>query len=162
MKKLFSLVLTLVVILSLVGCGGKKANDNATQGSEKSSSQTTDKENDVTYGVKGESVIFEVSLDFTLEDSTAWLGIIPSGKKYEKESDADDVDMIYCYAVNYDEENKKSYRFEFEKEYFFSVGDGTYDMVLTSSDDGEVGKVLLQIGIEIKGNEITLDFENRK
>ena len=62
----------------------------------------------------------------------------------------------------YDDETKSSYRFEFDKEYFHGIGDGTFDMVLTSSDNGEIGKVLLQIVIEIKCEKITLDFENRK
>ncbi len=174
-KTALILALVMILMLTVAACGKKPAantgtttggNAPASSGSTSASgtdaAQTNDKNDEVTFGIEGESVVFTASMDFKLEDSTAWLGIIPTGTKYEKEADADEVDMIYCYVGYYEEENKKSYRFEYEKEYFFGLGDGTYDMVLTSSDDGAIGKVLLQIGIEIKGEKITLDFDNKK
>ena len=167
-KSAILLALAMILLLTAAACGKKPAaNTGAATGSASSASgavpaQTNDKNDEVTFGTEGESVVFTASLDLKLEDSTAWLGVIPTGTRYEKEADADDVDMIYCYVTNYDDENKKSYRFEYEKDYFFSIGDGIYDMVLTSSDNGEIGKVLLQIGIEINGEKITLDYENRK
>lgn len=162
------LALVMLLLLTVTACGKKPAADNgaATGGNASAdaaaAAQTNAKNDEVTYGTEGESVVFTASLDFKLADSSAWLGVIPTGTKYEKEADADDVDLLYCYAANYDDEKKTSYRFEFSKEYFFSVGDGTYDLILTSSDDGEVGRVLLQIGLEIKGEKITLDYENKK
>lgn len=161
------LALSIILILTVTACGKKPADNTVSADGNSSTNsataiQTNTKNGEVTYGTEGESVVFTASLDFKLDDSTAWLGIIPTGIKYEKEADADNVDIIYCYASNYDDENKKNYRFEFEKTMFFAIGDGTYDMVLTSSDDENIGKVLLQIGIEIKGETITLDFENQK
>lgn len=167
-KTAYLLTLLMILTLTLTACGKKDAAGNGTANGGNASksgtvtAQAGDKDDTVSYGTEGEIVVFTVSSDLKLDDSSAWLGIIPTGTKYEKEVDADEVDMVYCYAANYDDENKKNYRFEFEKEYFFGVGDGIYDMVLTSSDDESIGKVLLQIGIEIKGDKITLDFENKK
>lgn len=163
------LAMILLLALTAAACGKQPAagSGSTTTGGNSAATgadaaQMNDKNEEVSFGTEGGSVVFTASLDLKLEDPSAWLGIIPTGTKYENEADADDVDMIYCYVGNYDEENKKNYRFEFEKDYFFGIGDGTYDMVLTSSDDGAIGKVLLQIGIELQGEKITLDFENRK
>ncbi len=163
------MMLLMIFVLMFTACGKKPAvgsgSDVATGGNTTENgpaSIETNKDDEVSFGTEGELVVFTVSKDFIFDDSSAWLGIIPTGTIYEKEADADEVDMVYCYAANFEDENKKSYRFEFEKEYFFSLGDGTYDLVLTSSDDGEIGKVLLQIGIETKGEDIRLDFENEK
>lgn len=167
-KTAFLLTLVMVLMLAVTACGKKPSVSDGTAAGGNSSEngvsaeQTNDKNGAVACETEDGTVVFTAGLDFGLEDSSAWLGVIPTGTKYEKEADADDVDMIYCYAANFDDETKKDYRFEFEKEYFYSLGDGTFDMVLTSSDNGEVGRVLLQIGIEIKGEEITLDFENKK
>ncbi len=167
-KTVIFLTLVMMVMLTLTACKkNSAAGDDTTAGGTssengKAAEQANDRNDEVTYGIQDGTVVFTASLDFKLEDSSAWLGVIPTGTKYEKEADADDVDMLYCYVSNYDDETKSSYRFEFDKEYFHGIGDGTFDMVLTSSDNGEIGKVLLQIGIEIKGEKITLDFENRK
>lgn len=166
-KSLVFLALVMVLALTMNACGKKSAsNDETASGGNSSANGTAaqkDDENDeVTFTTDGDLVVFTASPEFKLEDSTAWLGVIPTGTRYEKEADADDADMVYCYVANFDDEKKTNYRFEFEKDYFFGVGDGTYDMVLNSSDDGAIGKVLLQIGIEIKGGKITLDYENKK
>lgn len=170
-KTVIFLVLVLMLALTVTACKKKPAANNGTTDASDAGNSSADgtiaapaddKNDEVSFGTEGDLVVFTASLDFKLEDSTAWLGIIPDGTKYENESEADDVDLIYAYAVNYDDEGKKNYRFEYEKDYFFGIGDGTYDMILTSSDDGGIGKVLLQIGIEIKGEKITLDYENKK
>ena len=166
-KSLVFLALMMVLVLTIAACGKKPASNGETASGGNSSANGTaaqgeDKNDEVGFATEGDRIVFTASLDFKLEDSTAWLGVIPTGTKYEKEADADDVDIIYCYVANFDDEKKTNYRFEFESEYFFGVGDGTYDMVLNSSDDEAVGKVLLQIGIEIKDGKVTLDYENKK
>lgn len=76
--------------------------------------------------------------------------------------DDDEVDIVYTYCENYGFDGATSYRFAFEKDYLLGIEDGTYDLVLCSSDNEEIGKVLFQIGLEKKGDEITLDYENEK
>lgn len=164
LKRLFTLVLVVMVVFSLAACGKKKdepakpSNGGNSQGGSAESSEAEDP--GVGYKTKDDKVIFLVSDAFKL-NSDSWLGIIPTGKLYTKEIDADDVDMVYTYPES--EEPKDSfYEFAYEKDYIFGIGDGIYDMVLCDTDDGEKGKVLLQFGIELKDGKITLDFENKK
>jgi len=164
MKKIVLVICVLTMILSLAACG-KKDSNTGTSGSANggNSTGTTQVENAEDAGVgftsDSEYVVFVVKNNFTLE-SDAWLGIIPDGTIYTKEVDADEYDIIYTYADSV-EPDLKEYRFAFEKDYFESVEDGVYDMVLCSSDNEETGVVLLQFGIEKKGTKVTFDFKNK-
>lgn len=160
------LLVTLVLAFAIIAGCGKKEEQAATNGSSNNGTNVETTQNgsndlEVGYTSNDEYVTFSVRKDFDIKED-GWLGIIPTGTIYEKEVDADDVDMCYAYASNYYEENIKSYLFEFSKEYIGGIEDGIYDMVLCSSDDGEVGVVLFQIGFEKKGDKYTLDYENKK
>lgn len=174
MKKLLALTLIMVMALSFAACSGAKdADETATEPPQTTdfSTNTTsiDKsdivvdadKNDVAMETEAEYIVFNVDLGFKLE-SDAWLGVIPTGTIYENEVDADDVDILYTYCENLDADGAVSHRFAFEKEYFYGIEDGIYDMVLCSSDDEEIGKVLLQIGMEKNGDKIVLDYENKQ
>jgi len=165
-RKIWLIALTFILVLSVAGCGKKDSGSDAGSSNSNavsnSSSQSTDaKDAGLEYETEGEYIVFSVSTDYELE-SDAWLGVVPTGKIFTKEVDADEVDIVYTYCENWDFDGIKSYRFPFDKDYFESIEDGIYDMVLCSSDSEETGKVLIQFGIEKKGSKITLDFENKK
>lgn len=169
MKRLLAITLVFIMAVSFAACSGTKDTDETTTESTQTTASSTtttsidesNKNEDVALETEAEYVVFNASLDFKLE-SDAWLGVIPSGTIYENEADADEVDIAYVYCENLDMDGATSHRFAFEKEYFYDIEDGTYDLVLCSSDNEEIGKVLLQIGMEKTGNTITLDYENNK
>lgn len=167
-KKTILFTMAAMLVLSVGGCG-KKETANTTENTTANtvtetntgSADTSSEASAASYELDSEYYIFSVLDEYQLE-SDAWLGVIPTGTLYEKEVDADDQDMIYTYCENLEKAAGEAYIFKFEKEYFDSIGDGTFDMVLCSSDNGEVGKVLLQYGIEKKGSDVSLDFVNEK
>jgi len=166
-RGILAILLVMTLALCISGCGKKSGSDasaDKSTGGTASAGDTTsagEEESQMEFGNEGEYVVFNADLSFALE-SDAWLGVIPTGTIYEKEIDADDVDIIYTYCENLDDEGIEKYRFAFDKDYFYSIEDGTYDLVLCSSDDGEVGKVLFQCGLEKKGNKFELDYKNNK
>lgn len=179
MRKILALMFALLMVFAFAACS--KAPDNTeteapssqqnstetapAETTEAPTSGTTEAEkpdeSKLAIEEDPEYVVFNVSYDFELEED-AWLGVIPTGTLYENEVDADEYDIIYTYCDNFNFDGATSYRFAFEKDYFFSIEDGVYDMVLCSTDSGETGKVLLQIGLEKNGESITLDYENSK
>lgn len=177
-KKLLMFTVVATMMLGVVGCGKKdeantgssSASSNSTAASNNSANTTVEDNNsaaDATddfglgYTTEEEYVVFSVRNDFVF-DSDGWLGVIPTGTIYEKEADADEYDIIYTYCDNYDAENPKEFIFKFNKEYFFGIDDGVYDMVLCSSDDAEKGVVLFQVGIEKSGMNFSFDYENKQ
>lgn len=181
MKKSIAIILITVLMLSFAACGAKEKKDEQSSApvsqdtsvseqantseapapSESTSQSEKVSEDDLLFEADEERILFSVSTDFEIE-SDAWLGVIPTGKIYENEVDADEVDIIYTYCENLDEENAAMYIFAFEKSNFFGIEDGIYDMILCSSDNAETGKVLIQIGLEKNGESIVLDYENSK
>lgn len=173
MRKVLALMFALLMVFAFAACS--KAPDNTEMEAPSSEPVSTEEtltaapvsdttENDkaeVAIEADPEYVVFNVSHDFELEQD-AWLGVIPTGTLYENEADADEYDIIYTYCENLDADGATSYRFAFEKDYFFSIEDGVYDLVLCSSDNGEIGKVLFQAGLEKNGETLTLDYENNK
>lgn len=173
MKKLLALALVMVMGISFVACSKNAEEPEST--TVPTQAQTTEvpsttssvgeskdiDEKDVAMETEDEFVVFNASLDFQIE-SDAWIGVIPTGTIYKNEVDADAVDIAYTYCENLDMDGAVSHRFAFEKNYFNDIEDGTYDLVLCSSDNEEIGKVLLQIGMEKNGEQITLDYENSK
>lgn len=172
MKKILALALVMAMAISFAACGSKNGNDETTTESTQAQTNEPTQNSDVpkvdnlaedAIGLETEAeyIVFNASLDFKLE-SDAWLGVIPTGTIYENEVDADAVDVAYVYCENFDMDGAVSHRFAFEKDTLLDIEDGTYDLVLCSSDNEEIGKVLLQIGMEKSGDKITLDYENNK
>lgn len=180
-KRVLIITTVLVAALLVAGCGksdSKKKGDKDKDKEEETKVEETeapetsqeslgaveiDPEEDASVGMEkvNSQVIFTVSRDLEIEED-AWLGVVPTGKVYKTELEADDEDIVYTYAENYLDETNADYRFVFDEEYFFSFEDGTYDMVLCSSDNGDIGKVLIQVGIEKTGNNVVIDYANEK
>lgn len=172
MKKLLALALVMVMAISFAACsnGGEAPEDTTestqaqsaeAQGTTASADEANDAQSSVAMEAEDEYIVFNVSLDLQIEQD-AWLGVIPTGTIYENEADADEVDIAYVYCENFDMDGVVSHRFAFQKDYLLGIEDGTYDLVLCSSDNEEIGKVLLQVGMEKNGDKITLDYENNK
>lgn len=169
MKKKLVIVLTCVVAMFLVACGSEKKDDNkpGTEVSEttNSSSQTGDATTDrnpvedllipATSSASGAYATIKVSKDVELDDESAWLGLCPAGTDYITELEADEVDVIYFYADNREEGDPYVFACDFSE-----VEDGTYALVVTSSDDAEVGYVAIQLEMTKKGDKVSFDFEN--
>ena len=179
MKKNLLVIAALVFAMAFAGCSKK---DDSDKKSDKDTDKTTaedvvddekdaddedvdpedaEKKAQVLFETDDEEIVFVVDRSYKLEED-AWLGVIPTGTIYTKEIDADEYDIAYTYCSNLDDNKADVYRFAFDKEYFMGIEDGIYDMVLCSSDDGEKGVVLLQVGIEKHGENIVFDYENEK
>lgn len=169
MKKKLVIVLTCVVAMFLVACGSQK-NDNAKPSTEVSetadnSSQAGDNastKNPVeelffpaTSSETGAYATIKVSKDVKMDDETAWLGLCPAGTDYITELEADEVDIIYFYADAREENDPYVFACDFS-----SVEDGTYALVVTTSDDGDVGYTVIQLEMTKKGEALTFDFDN--
>ena len=112
------------------------------------------------FEVNDEMIVFSVVPDFELAQD-AWMGIVPAGKEYKKEVDADEVDIYYCYVANFEKKASEKYKFEFSVSDIEGLDDGKYSIVLCNTDE-DTGKVLLQFPAEIKGKEIIPDFSQIK
>lgn len=100
-------------------------------------------------------VFITVDSSYELE-SDAWVGIVPSGKKFKNGGEAASNDILYTYVENFDErDDDDGYYFSFATEYVEDVEDGTYDMVLCNNDMKD-GKVLLQFSINKSGSKINI------
>lgn len=170
MKKFLSVLLTGVLVLSFAACAskaGKNSSDDTTKKpttAASSGNQTgviTKNENDVDMifhpATSGSYATIKIDSRVQFDDETAWLGLVPAGKDYITELEADDVDVIW---FNYDtREDGDPYVFACD---FESVEDGRYALVVTSSDDENVGYVVIQLAMEKKGDKLTFDYTNAK
>jgi len=90
-------------------------------------------------------------------DQTAWVGLCPTGKDYYNEREADDVDVIYYYPDSREEGDKYVFACDFS-----SVEDGTYALVVATSDDENVGYIAIQLEMTKTGDSISFDYTNAK
>ena len=165
MKRFSALLLALVMTVSLTACGGgQKPAEAPAQQTAAPSGTDSQKENLVeslfhpaTSSATGAYATIEISADVKLEDETAWLGLCPAGKDYITEEEADDVDVIW---FAYDAREKgEPYVYSCD---FSSVDDGTYALVVTSSDDASIGYVVIQLLMTKDGDKISFDYSNAK
>lgn len=157
MKKILIAVLVIAVTFALVGCGKKPSGGDATAAPDSgANSAASDK-----VGISKEEghIVFKVSSEFKL-DENCWMGIVPAGREYRKELDADEVDVIWTGREYYDPEVGGDYTFIFYPENISDIEDGGYAMVLCDNDDE--GAVILQFPIEVKGAELTADLSKLK
>lgn len=173
MKKAFAIFLAVSTVLSLAACGGKKpseeSNNNVASSTQQeqgapapgSNSQEINPVESIfhpgTSSATGAYATIKVSAEIKMDDESGWLGLCPAGKDYITESEADDVDVIWFNYEAREEGDPYVYACDFE-----SVEDGTYALVVTSSDDESVGYVIIQLEMTKKGDELTFDFENAK
>lgn len=170
MKKRITLLAAGMMAFALTACGQKPASDSvASDDSQKSevvaTQETTNEQSNVEINpvellfhpaTAGCYATIKVDPSVKMDDESAWLGLCPAGKDYITELEADDVDVIW-FSVDYRETDEDPYVWACD---FESVEDGTYALVIATSDDENVGYVAIQLAMEKKGDTISFDFEN--
>ena len=166
MKRFILVFLVLVMMIALIGCGAKPGNDaqnsgNPNSGSSGSGSPSNGGVSDqIGLSKEGEFLVFKVSPTIKL-DENSWLGIVPAGKEYRNEADADEVDIYWTYPENFnDRKADEAYIFRIDTANVEGIEDGSYSMVLCDNDDE--GLVILQFPIVIKGANLTADLSKLK
>jgi len=171
MKKIWALVLIVIMVASLSACGAKKSSVTVTT-DDTASGKATQTATQNTTAVKSNpaadnfipghssaipdyatiSILPEIKMD----DETAWLGLCPLGKDYITELEADEADVIWFRADDkLDENDKTVFACDFE-----GVEDGTYALVVCTSDDENVGYVVIQMNMTKKNGDLSFDLEN--
>lgn len=171
MKRFFLVFLVLVITVALIGCGTKPGNDaqnsgtpnSGSSGSGSSGAESTSNSGaseQIAFSKEGEFLVFKVSPTIKL-DENSWLGIVPAGKEYRKEADADEVDIYWTYPENFnDRKADEAYIFRIDAADVEGIEDDSYSMVLCDNDDE--GLVILQFPIVIKGANLTADLGKLK
>lgn len=167
MKKRLAIVLTCMVAMFLVACGSQNSDTAKPDAEVSASANNASQAGDLnpvetlffpaTSSDAGAYATIKVSQDVKMDDESAWLGLCPAGKDYITEAEADEVDVIYYYADW--REDGDPYVFACD---FSEVEDGTYALVVNTSDDETVGYVVIQLEMTKKGDKLSFDFENAK
>jgi len=173
MKKIMAVILIGAMSLSMMACS--KKTDETTKATTKAQEQTTAKAteketekeaegNDVKpedlfdSETEGDKIVFRVDPGFVIKQDS-WMGVVPAGKEYTKEVDADEVDIYYVYVANFEKKASEKYIYEMLIEDIKGLENGKYTMVLSDTDE-DTGKVLLYFPIEIKDGKVTSDLSN--
>lgn len=130
MKRYFAFMLV-IAVLTLAACGKAPAAPDGSDGSDGSMLE---------YSVSGEVLkvtVSNVELDYT---AAPWVGLCPVGE-YVDEPTADNVDATYAYF----EEGSLTAEIDIS-----GIEKGKWTLVLCDTDDGEDGKVLASVDIELK------------
>lgn len=168
MKKLIIFLMVGIIVLSMAACGSKGS--SLTGDAEKTKAESSKSESSEVERNPVESVFFpatssetgayatiKVSKDVKMDDESAWLGLCPAGKDYITEIEADDVDVIWFNADAREENDPYIFACDFS-----SVEDGKYALVVATSDDENVGYIVIQLEMSKKGDKLDFDFENAK
>ena len=163
-KSILFILLAAVLALTAVGCG-KKPNDTADPNTGSGIISENNSQNPVQQifhpaasAAAGAYATIQVSSDIQFDDPSAWLGLCPAGKDYITELEADDADVIW-FNADVRENDTDPHVFACD---FSSVEDGTYALVITSSDDENVGYVIVQLEMTKKGDTLTFNYDNAK
>lgn len=165
MKKKFTLLLLIVLIFTMTACGSNEVKDESKK--ENSTNQSTKIDNSVEPNpvelafhpaTTSNYATIKVDSKIKMDDTSAWLGLVPSGKDYITELEADEVDIIW-WSLEPRESDSDPYVWACD---FESVEDGKYDVVVATSDDENVGYIAIQLSMEKKGDKITFDYTNAK
>lgn len=172
MKKYLSFVMAGIMALSLTACGSSESSSKKDSSSKTSKTEETI-QNDVgntsdvnpvelaffpkTSPDAGAYATIKVSPEVKMDDESAWLGLCPAGKNYITEIEADEADVIYFYYDYREDGDPYVYACDFS-----SVDDGTYALVVCTSDDENVGYVAIQLEMTKKGEELSFDYSNAK
>ena len=92
-----------------------------------------------------------------MDDDSAWLGLCPEGTDYITELEADEADVIWFYSEPREDGDPYVYACDFS-----GVEDGTYALVVTTSDDASVGYVVIQLSMTKDGDSLTFDYSNAR
>ena len=164
MKKVVALLMVCALSLALFGCGkatGNKGGDDTTKAAAHPADDgdsTPAGADDVKFSQKGDKTVFTVDSGIALQQD-AWLGFCPGTKGFVKEMDADEVDVLYAYTTEDENNNGGDYIFEFDNDSIDALDDGDYILVLCDSDDENVGKVVLYIPAKLDGSKVTLNYD---
>ena len=160
MKKIFTITLAALMLMGLASCGSKNEMTPDTEPASESTSaeqiettaapeettaaQTEASSNEVnsvekvfipaTSSETGAYATIKISADIKMDDESAWLGLCPTGKNYITELEADEVDTIWFSMDAHEENDPTVFSCDFS-----SVEDGTYAVVVATSDDENVG-----------------------
>ena len=166
MKRFFLMFLVLVMTIALIGCSAKPGNDAQNSGNPNSGASGSDSPSNggasdqIGFSKEGAYLVFKVSPTIKLNENS-WLGIVPAGKEYRNEADADEVDIYWTYPESfYDRKADEAYIFRIDAADIEGIEDGSYSMVLCDNDDE--GLVILQFPIVIKGANLTADLSKLK
>ena len=161
--KLVSIILAAALMTSaLCACSSNKGNNggkntpatNAAAGNQNNAKSAS---NSVSYSSEGGKTIFTVDPSFSLHPNS-WMGIVPAGKAYKTEGEADEVDLLWVNPYEFEEISSSPAKFVFDSADFAGVGEGNYIMVLCENDDDESSKVFFYFPITIKDGTITADL----
>lgn len=157
--KLVSIILAAALMASaLCACSSKKGGDKNTPATTVAAAgETNAADNRVKFSSENGKTIFTFDPSFKIKPST-WLGVVPTGKDYKNEGEADEVDLIWINPDTYEDGQTTPYKFTYDNNDLASIGDGNYLMVLCEDDDDESSKVFLSFPITIKGTSITVDL----
>ena len=159
--KLVSIILAAALMTSaLCACSSKKGGDKNTPATTAaaagdSNAQATD--NRVKFASENGKTIFTFDPSFKIKPNS-WLGVVPAGKDYKNEGEADEVDLIWISPDTYEDGQTTPFKFTYDNEDLARIGDGDYLMVLCEDDDDESSKVFFSFPITIKGTSITVDL----
>lgn len=166
MKKLVIALLTVLMILSLAACTGQKptegpgGNNSATQTTAGGGHEIQPNPVELKFFTATQGVYATIQVDSSvkMDDESAWLGLCPAGKTYITEEEADEVDVIWFHSdYRTSEEDRYVFACDFE-----SVEDGTYALVVCTSDDAEVGYVKIQLTMTKADGKLTFDYTDAK
>lgn len=169
MKKTFIMALACIMAVLLAACGAPKDNPSSSNtevsapADNSSQAENTDSAlNPVetlffpaTSPADGAYATIKVSNEVKMDDESAWLGLCPAGKDYITELEADDVDVIWFNADAREENDPYVFACDFS-----TVEDGTYALVVATSDDENVGYVAIQLEMTKDGDKLSFDFAN--
>lgn len=175
MKKIIAAILVCLMMVSLASCALGNGISNTASGEQNNpttqsgqNGQNNDQSGTLTPNPvelvfhpatspdAGAYATIKISSDIKFDDSTAWLGLCPAGKDYITELEADDVDVIW-YNEEGREEESDPHVFACD---FSDVEDGTYALVVTTSDDENIGYVVIQLEMTKSGDTLTFNYEN--
>lgn len=165
MKKVLIVFLMLAMTIALIACGAKPGGDAQSTGNPGSVSSVpgntpvSGDSDRIGLSKEDEYYVFKVSPTIRL-DENSWLGVVPAGKEYRDEVDADEVDVYWTNPENFRKEADEPYVFRVYFTDIEGIEDGSYSMVLCDNDDE--GVVILQFPIVIKGADLTADLSKLK
>lgn len=166
MKKILALILVCLTALSLFACG-KSAGDTPkdttpVQNTTPNGGNSSGTQNPVsslffpaTSPATGAYATIKIAASVKMDDESAWLGLCPAGKNYITEEEADEVDVIWFHAEPREENDPYVFACDFTE-----VEDGTYALVVCTSDEASVGYVVIQMAMTKSGEKLTFDIDN--
>lgn len=164
MKKIVCVILAALMLLSLAACGiipGATTPTKPVQsGSNNNNTNTpglSPVEGAFHPAASGAYATIKIDASVKMDDESAWLGLCPAGKNYITEEEADEVDVIWFGLEAREENDPNVFACDFSE-----VEDGTYALVVATSDDENVGYIVIQLELTKAGEKLTFNYENAK